>query len=381
MIAPLIIELDLTSNDEVADSGAAVADILMDDLLEYVKKIIKNGRVKEMTIRELAEIAGVSPATISIVLNNKTGVSDETRARVQAILHEHNYAPQKVTKKSLHKRIILVKYRTHGLAVEENQGFIASIIDHIESECRYYSYELSMYNCNEDTISESISKIREGNADGVIFLGTEFLSKNSNDLKALKKPLVVLDNSMYNCNVDSVVMENETIMINAVDYLYEMGYRDIGYARSKIGIDNLRERYDGYLGAMKEHDLIIQKPIWVTPTLIGAYTDTKKMLETNMLKLNRVIIADNDSIAIGMLRAIQEHGIKIPEEVSIMGVDDVPYSSMTMPSLTTMRVSRSTLGALAVDILKKRMQHPKWPPIQVRISGQLIERDSVIPIE
>ena len=112
-----------------------------------------------MTIREIANLAGVSPAAVSLVINNKKGVSEETRRRVQTVIEENNYTvpgQKRVSGKPKRFRLCVIKFRAHGIALEENQGFIASIIDQIESECRHYGYDLAMFNCEVSTAAETL---------------------------------------------------------------------------------------------------------------------------------------------------------------------------------------------------------------------------------
>jgi len=332
-----------------------------------------------MTIREIASIAGVSPATVSLVLNNKKGVGAATRIRVRRILDEYGYILAQSAKKTERCSIQFIKYRTHGMAVEENQGFIASIIDQVESECRHFSYDLVMRACTAKTVEAVFRDIAVLPPDGIILLGTEFDREYFHLLQDVKVPIVVLDNSMRYEAVDSVVMDNAGIAGTAVRYLHELGHRKIGYLKTSVDVSNLRERYMGYLDALEALCLTPPEPVRLTPTLNGAYRDMKDLLAAGEYKPGGAVFADNDSIAIGASRALQEAGYRIPQDISIIGVDDIPYSSVTMPALTTMRVSRSTLGILVVDIIRKRMIHPDWPAMQLQINGQLIVRDSTAP--
>ena len=333
-----------------------------------------------MTIREIAAIAKVSPATVSLVLNNKKGIGEETRSRVQRILQEYGYSPGQNSHKPERCRIVFLKYRTHGMAVEENQGFIASIIDWIESECRSFFYDLIIYNCTTDTIGDVLKDISGDAPDGIILLGTEMDPEFFHTLNMAGIPIVVLDNSMRYENIDSVVMANANIAAAAVKYLYRLGHRKIGYFKSNIEISNLKERYSGYLDALSGLGLTPPKPVSLTPTLNGAHSDMKGLLASGAYLPEGAVFADNDSVAIGAAKALQEAGYKIPRDISIVGVDDIPFSSMTMPALTTMRVSRSVLGILVVDVMRKRIAHPDRPAMHVQITGQLIERDSTAPV-
>ena len=336
-----------------------------------------------MTIKEIANLAGVSPAAVSLVINNKKGVSDETRKRVNAIIEKYNYVVpnQRNRAKAKLLRLCVVKYLTYGVAIEENQGFIASIIDHIESECRNYGFGLTMVNCKAEKARETIEQMAAMSPDGVIFIGTEMSKDDSKLLDLIQAPTIVLDNSMENVHIDSLVMDNKAILEEAVRYLYGLGYREIGYIRFNLPITNCEERYQGYVSTMNSLGLSVPEPICLSPTLSGAYRDMRQALEEGKFVPHGAYVSDNDTIAIGAMKAIREAGYHIPRDLSIIGVDDIPFSAVTMPALTTMRISRSTLGLLAVDLLRKRIKHPDWPNIHMKISGTLVVRKSTKPLE
>ena len=161
-----------------------------------------------MTIREIAAIAGVSPAAVSLVMNNKKGVSEETRRRVMSVVEECGYAPALQKKKVERFRLMVLKFRAHGIALEENQGFIASIIDRIESECRRFAFDLIMCNCEAKTAAATIRELMQNPPDGVIVIGTELREPDYPLLKLFTVPVVVLDNNIILDNIDSVVMAN-----------------------------------------------------------------------------------------------------------------------------------------------------------------------------
>lgn len=335
-----------------------------------------------MTIREIAHIAGVSPAAVSLVINHKKGVSEETRRRVQAIIEEHHYTvsgQRRAGGKRKRFRLCVIKCYTHGMAIEENQGFIASIIDQIESQCRKYGFDLTMVNCKVSTAEDTLAEVRRTPPDGVILMGTELSESDHRLLQLIPAPTVVLDNSMCDAHIDSVVMDNADITAEAVRFFYDMGYRDIGYICFNLPIQNCQERYQGYLREMERLGLSVPNPVPVTPTLNGAYLDMKRLIEAGEYVPGGALVADNDTVAIGAMKAMQEAGYSIPGDVSIIGVDDIPFSAMTTPALTTMRISRSALGTLAVDTLRKRVNHPDWPTMRVRIAADLVRRGSTMP--
>lgn len=334
-----------------------------------------------VTIREIASIVGVSPAAVSLVINNKKGISDETRRRVQNVIDEYGYVVAGQKRKVKRFRLMVIKYRTHGIAIEENQGFIASIIDQIESECRRFGFDLVMYNCQAKTAESTLRELMIDPPDGVIVMGTELSESEYTLLDLINVPLVVLDNDVQYGHVDSVVMANRSITAAAVRYLYELGYRDIGYYQFNLPIHNCEERYQGYLTELARLGLPAKEPIHLMPTLNGAYEDMKALLISGDYVPHGAVVADNDTVAIGAVKAIREAGYSIPEDMSIIGIDDIPFSAVTMPALTTMRISRSTLGTLAVDMIRKRIKHPEWPGLHVQINGSLVVRNSTRTLE
>lgn len=333
-----------------------------------------------MTIREIAAIAGVSPAAVSLVLNNKKGVGEETRRRVLTVAEEYGYAAVSQKKKVERFRLMVIKFRIHGWT-EENQGFLASIIDRIESECRRYGFDLLMYSCEAKTAESTIRELMQTPPDGVILIGTELRESDYPILDLFTVPVVVLDNGIKYGNVDSIVMANERLIATNVRYLYDLGYRDIGYFKFAVPVNNCDERFLGYLKEMKQLGLKPGTVVSLALTVDGAYESMKALLQSGEYVPHGAVVADNDTIAIGAVKAIREAGYSVPEDVSIIGFDDIPFSTAAMPALTTMRISRSMMGTLAVDTIRKRVKHPDWPGIYVQVGGKLIIRNSTRPVD
>lgn len=168
-------------------------------------------------------------------------------------------------------------------------------------------------------------------------------------------------------------------MANVVHYLYDLGYREIGYFKFTQPVNNCDERYEGYLAELERLGLPAPEPIWLKPTVDGAFEDMKNLIKNGAYVPHGAVVADNDTVAIGAVKAIREAGYSIPEDMSIIGFDDIPFSAVTMPALTTMRISRSAMGMLAVDMIRKRIKYPDWPGMHMLIGGKLIVRNSTRP--
>lgn len=332
--------------------------------------------MKRLNLKELAKIAGVSPSTISLVLNNKKGVGNETRKRVLEVLEQYNYTLPK--KRSVFsKNILFLKYIKHGMIVEENAGFISSIMDSIENDCRNEGYNLSIV-ISENCLEKTLQSIDLSAYQGLILLGTELDHCSYSLLNAIPIPYVVVDNVMPNFNCNSIAINNEEIVYHALAYLASQGHKDVAYFHSSISIQNFDERafaFRKYTEELKlnfnpEHEFLC------VPTLLGAYESMKQYLNKGV-KLPSAVFADNDTIAIGAMKALKEFNIKIPNDVSIIGFDDIPFSAISSPALTTMNVPKKMMGSVALRQLHMAIEDPGFRNIKVRIGGTIVPRESV----
>lgn len=331
-----------------------------------------------MTIKELARIANVSPATISLVINNKKGVSEETRKRVKELLKEYNYVVP-VKSNVPHKNIRFLKYKQHGYIVDGNEGFISAIIDTIETECRNCGYNLSITTAEGD-FEEALETIYGDTSDGLIILGTEIDEKYYHLLDKIKIPFVVVDNMMFFEHCDSVVMNNRETVYYALKHLHDLGHKEVAYFRSSVNISNFDERQDAFFHYCNQLGLkFSDEHIYtVHPTLMGSYESMKQIIRDDCA-LPTAGFADNDTMAIGVIKALKEYGYQIPKDISIIGFDDIPYCTMVNPPLTTMRIARGKIGTLSVQRLCQRMQDFDDNDVKIQVGAELIVRGSTAP--
>lgn len=328
-----------------------------------------------MNLKDLAKIAGVSPATVSLVLNNKKGVGEETRKNVLSILEEYNYT---LPKKSINvtKNILFLKYIKNGMIVEENSGFISTIMDSIENDCRNQGYNLNIV-ISKNCLEETLQNIDYNNFQGVILLGTELEPYTYPLLEKIPIPYIVVDNIMPHFNCNCIVINNEELVYHAVEHLASLGHKEIGYFRSNMSIQNFDERAASFLDSCRKLNLSYKQEheFLLTPTLLGAYHNMKTLLE-NGAKLPSCIFADNDTIAIGAIKALIEFNYKIPGDVSIIGFDDVHFAAINSPALTTMCVPKKLMGSLALRQLHSTIEDNSYHNIKIRVGGEIVIRDS-----
>jgi len=329
-----------------------------------------------MTIREIAKIAQVSPAAVSIVLNNRKGVSEETRARVLKVIKEHNYNGSKNGKKRTND-ILLLKFWGSGMIVEENQSFVSTIIDAIKNDVRLQHCRLIM-RIAESSLEEALQEIDFASYGAVIVIGTEVTREQYHVLDRIPIPYVMVDNAGFGINCSSVSIDNSSNVYIALAYLKENGHQQIGYLRSAMTIENFAERNEAFRKWATELDFQVMEDaeFLLTPTLEGAYKDMRKALEAGR-KLPTCLYADNDTIAIGASRALKEFGYHIPKDVSVIGIDDIPFASVSAPALTTIRVHKEAIGQIAVTQLLAHLDCTTYRNVKTRLTGELIVRSSV----
>ena len=331
--------------------------------------------------KEIAEILGISTASVSLAINHKPGVSEATRARVFELLGTE-YNSLSKNEINLEKSLLLVIHKKHGKIIID-KPFFSDLIESIQTTAKKegYSLELSHYNSEMD-LEQYIDTLRNKNNSGIILLATEMLAEDLEHYKKLSVPLILLDSSFEFEPFDAVTIDNQIALMNAVKYAYQMGHRNIGYLRSSVFINNFQDRYDGFLNALHRFDLLAyEHPIIALPCNIDdACTQMKEYLQHKPLdfKMPTCFVSDLDYIAIGAMRALQEMGYRIPQDISIIGFDDVTACEVCFPQLTTVRVNRTDIGAEAVKILLSRINTPHDHYMKVLISSEFIVRDSVL---
>lgn len=331
-----------------------------------------------MTIREIAQIAGVSVATVSLALNDKGGVKEETKQLILEIASQYGYN-KKITENK--KNLLLIKYINSGVSIDKNGDFIAQIMDSIEYTTSACGYSMMIKNVRASEWKETIHNLSLEEFCGVIFLATEADEEVGKQIVgALNLPIVAVDNIFETIPLDSVVMDNFGGIYDAVNYLYSKGHRRIGYLDSTIRFSNMIQRFEAYKKVMKQLGLIVklEDVELVEPTLEGAYQNMLEHLK-NKTDLPTAYVAANDTIAIGGIKALKETGIDVPDQISVVGFDDLPFCVMLDKPLTTMKVNKKKMGEQAVKMLVHKIDDEETGGMKLLIRPHLVERESVAP--
>ncbi|KOC36431.1 LacI family DNA-binding transcriptional regulator [Clostridium botulinum] len=319
-----------------------------------------------LTIKDISRIAGVGVSTISRVLNNHPDVKDETRKKVLGVIEEVNYIPNNSArnlKRNTSKSIgVLVK----GI----NNPFFSKMIKSIEEKIddKKYSMILHYNESSTDDFDAAIELIKEKKLKGLICLGGNFDNLDKKQMENLSVPIVIASSNITsdaNKNLfSSVVIENEKAAFDAVKYICKLGHRGIGIITTgeedrSVG----RLRFQGYKNAIFENKIKFDENL----VEIGEYTfesgyEAMNRLLDKDLKITAVFVT-TDIMAIGAAKAILSRGLKIPEDISIVGFDGIEYSKYFHPSLTTVEQPVENMAEKSIEILldlinaKKANQH------------------------
>jgi LacI family transcriptional regulator len=336
----------------------------------------------KVTITDVARESGVSPATVSLVLRDRPGISQATRERVLEYAAALGYmqTPLKVNGRSAIQNLALILKVRPNDAPQTNQ-FYAPVVSGIESFCRTQNINLFYAQLPVDENNnplESPRLLKEQATDGLLFVGIHINEAITRVLQNQPSPIVLVDAYSDDNGFDAVVTDNEAGAFQAVSYLIEEGHRDIvmfgGVAHA---FPSIEERRQGYLRAMAHHGL--------TPRFVDCYHNIEGAYEAALsflpeMEKTTAVFCANDEVAISVMRVAQSLGIGIPQDLSVVGFDNIQLAQLVSPLLTTMRVDKMGMGRLAAQLLVNRIQHPEAGYVKTVIQPSLVRRESVAAI-
>ena len=330
---------------------------------------------KKPSVRKISEITGFSPATVSNALNGKRGVNKETAEHILQVAQEMGYTMNHQKLKS----IKFVLFRRNGLIIDDSP-FHPAVIEGVEEAAKANGMDTIFIRLNYGApdFELQVKNIVSDPNGGIILLATEMQEEDFQLFRRCKSPLILLDGWSERYPFDGVLINNQDSARRAVEYLIQKGHRQIGYIRGSFRIKAFCSRELGYRQTLAEHDLPLN-PEWtvtVGTKTESAYVDMLAWLEEGH-PLPTAFFADNDLIAFGVIRALKEKGIKVPGDVSIVGFDDLPYSTVSFPALTTILVHKRSMGWEAVRRLLTMMQEPAGCKFKIESCTDFVERDSV----
>ncbi|MGL5949224.1 MAG: substrate-binding domain-containing protein [Aeromonas sp.] len=328
------------------------------------------------TIKDVAARAGVSISTVSHVLNNTRRVSEDATKNVLEAVATLNYAPNSVA-----RSLKINATKTIGMLVTTSVNpFFAEVVQGVEAYCFEQGYSLILCNTENQPSRQQhhLRMLMEKRVDGLLVLGTDIDSSLRDMLRIHKSvPQVVLDWGTE-CDFANVINDNSRSGARlAVRHLLEWGHTDIACITGQLAKPTSQQRLDGVRDALAEHGLTLRDD-----RLFEADYETQSgfaaMQRILALKPRpTAVFASNDPMAIGAMCAAWEAGVKVPEEISVIGYDDVEMARFASPPLTTIRHPKAELGQLAVQQLIARIRNKTLELDSMTVEPELIVRCSV----
>lgn len=327
------------------------------------------------TINDVARKAGVSITTVSYVITGKRFVSEDLKERVRQVMKETGYRPN-----NLARSLRLGKTDTIGLVIPDSSNlFFAEISHNIEDNGFKNGYAVFLCNSDDQLVkqTEYLDVLVSKQVDGIVFISVSNDRNNLDKLIDANIPFVIVDREEEDTLADVVLVDNLAGGRAAVQHLIDLGHKKIGCITGPSEANPSAERYQGYLKGMKENEIPVRDEY------IQSGNFRYKSGEVAMEKLLALVdpptavFVCNDMMAIGAFRAIQNRGLKIPEDISIVGFDNIPIVEAITPALTTIAQPMKEIAERTMSILYKRMQGDlKGPFERVVLVPKLIIRNS-----
>lgn len=327
------------------------------------------------SIYDVAKTAGVSTATVSRVINKKANVSPRTRAKVLKAIETLNYTPS-----SLVRAFITKKNHSVGLIIPDiTNPFYPPLIKGIIDFLKTQNYRLTICNTDGDLELEIeyLTMLLRQEVDGMIIYGHDIRSKWLSVVQKTKRPIVYMGTKVDDPSVETIETDEFFGAYEAVTYLIERGHKRIGYFGGWNYLLANVHRFEAYKQALKDSGL----PLDLTLVRSGDFSfESGRVFTISLFQkppFPTAIFSCSDLVAAGALQAAHEMGIKVPDELAIVGYDDIPLAVVTHPPLTTVAQPKYELGRLAAECVIDYIRNPdSYKKKELRLPTRLIKRQS-----
>jgi LacI family transcriptional regulator/LacI family repressor for deo operon, udp, cdd, tsx, nupC, and nupG len=320
-----------------------------------------------ITMKEIARIAGVNISTVSRALNNDSAISEPVRCKIVEIAEKNEYKRRRITGTNISyvidKRFFLL-----------TSHFYNRIIEGIEEEAKVHGYVFQFNSL--DPHQFTVGNINIKNIAGMIVTSwyhDDFIK----EVNKLGVPLVLVDYYLPTEDISSILADKMDGVVKGVEYLNSLGHHRIAYLKGDITVRGSEDRLLGFRRAVEMFDLDPEERLILDCdfSIKSAYQAMKRFLET-ISKLPTAVMTVNDIVAMGAMEAIKEQRLKIPEDISVLGFDDIPLASEVIPRLSTMHVRKHTMGRLAVRRLLEIIQCKPVEYSKIMLEPALVVRES-----
>ncbi|HEY0404797.1 MAG TPA: LacI family DNA-binding transcriptional regulator [Pyrinomonadaceae bacterium] len=333
--------------------------------------------IAKMRIKDVARAAGVSTATVSHVLNKTRVVSDETREKVLRAIESCNYYPNANA-----RSLASGRSQTLGLLISDiSNPFFPELVKSIETVAFERNYEVILANTdyNDERTTSNVRRFIERKVAGVALMTSELDKSLIDELARCHVPVVFLDIGSAGICMSNIIVDYEAGIDEAISHLHWLGHRRIAYIGGPARLRSAAKRLAAFLDSMA-HRLPDSTPLQIYESdfrLEGGRSVAREILSAGHLPT--AIVVANDMMALGVLQELHARGLHVPDDISIVGFDDIAFAELSNPPLTTVCLPRVELGRKAVEALMATIEHPDRQGVEIHVPTSLVLRDSTAP--
>ncbi|KNC90862.1 ribose operon transcriptional repressor RbsR [Trabulsiella odontotermitis] len=328
------------------------------------------------TMKDVARVAGVSTSTVSHVINKDRFVSEAITAKVEAAIKNLNYAPS-----ALARSLKLNQTRTIGMLITASTNpFYSELVRGVERSCFERGYSLVLCNTegDEQRMNSNLETLMQKRVDGLLLLCTETHQPSREIMQRYPSvPMVMMDWAPFDGDCD-LIQDNSLFGGDmATQYLIDTGHTRIACISGPLDKTPARLRLEGYRAAMHRAGFAITEGYEITSDFEfgGGFEAMNKLLALPVPP--DAVFAGNDAMAVGAYQALYQAGLRIPQDMAVIGYDDIELARYMTPPLTTVHQPKDELGELAIDVLIHRMAQPEQKQQRVQLTPELVVRGSV----
>jgi len=331
-----------------------------------------------ITIADIAREAGVSAMTVSRLLSGKGPVALETADRIRKIIKRLGYQPNYLARSLSSRRSMVL-----GVAIPRTEhalldNYISQVLSGITDTALHHEYRIMLFPFNPEggDQEEFANLFRSKMVDGLLLLKTFYGDGRILSLARQKIPFVLVNHKYYGENVHFIDVNNMLGAKLAVEYLAGKGHRNIAFISGDLRETNARDRLNGFRKTMQALGLPIREH-WIIQGQFDqriAYQNCAPLFEGQ--ELPTAVFCSDDYMAIGVMHRLKELGLRIPEDVSVIGFDDIELAAYVKPALTTIRQPLQKIGKIAAETLLKMMGGEQIPPTRRLLKVKLVQRES-----
>lgn len=331
--------------------------------------------VDRVTMEDIAERAGVSINTVSRALNDKTDINDGTKEEILKIAEELNYQPNRFA-----KGLRSSKTSTLGVIVADIQNpFFSALLKGVEKAARKEGYSIIVQDTDEKYTNEqsAVQTVLAEQVDGLLISPAQTNEQTIMDLQQSGLPFVLLGRYFKDLDTNFIVTHDVQGATAAIDHLVELGHEQIAIVNGPSHISSSKERLEVYRKAMTHHGLVTPENFIFKNivTMEQGYENGKRLLSQS--NLPTAVFCYSDFVALGVIKAARDVGLRVPEELAVVGYDDIFFSAYLEVPLTTVRIPKYKLGKKAFEILNGILEN-KNQKTKLKLPVELIKRESTL---